>query len=144
MVEAKEGDTVKVHYKGMLENGEVFHDSKSNDQAPAELTLGEGNIIPGFEEAVKGMSPGDIITEDIFCEEAYGKRNEDLVDTIDRSELPEDLDPELGQQLQMKLQDGRQIPAVVTEKNESSIAIDANPPLAGHDLKFQIELIEIL
>ncbi len=143
MAEAQEGDKVKVHYKGMLEDGKVFDESRSGDRDPLEFTIGEGKIIPGFEEAVKGMSPGETSREKISCQEAYGQRREDLVVNLDRSELPDDLDPEPGQQLQMKQKDGRQLNVIVTDTDDSTVTVDANHPLADHDLEFDIELVGI-
>ncbi len=144
MTEAQEGDKVKVHYKGMLENGEVFDESRSEDRDPLEFTIGDGRIIPGFEEAVKGMNPGETSKEKIPSEKAYGQRRDDLVVTLDRNELPDDLDPQPGQQLQMKQKDGRQLSVLVTDSDDSTITVDANHPLADHDLEFEIELVEIL
>ncbi len=141
MTDAKEGDKVRVHYTGMLENGDVFDDSR--DREPLEFTIGEGRIIPGFEEAVKGMSPGDTSTETIPCEKAYGERSEDLVVSLEHSELPDDLDPDIGQQLQMEQKDGSRLNVIVTDRDESTITLDANHPLAGRDLEFQIEMVEI-
>ncbi len=144
MAEAKNGDTVKVHYKGMLKNGEVFDESRSGDREPLEFTIGEGKIIPGFEGAVKGMNPGETCEEEIPCDKAYGQRRDDLVVSLDRNELPDDLDPEVGQHLQLQQQDDSRVPVVVTDKTDSTLTVDANPPLAGQDLRFQIELVEIL
>ncbi len=138
---AKEGDKVRVHYTGRLENGDVFDDSR--DREPLEFTIGEGKIIPGFEEAVKGMSPGDTSTETIPCKKAYGERREDLVVSLERSELPDDIDPDIGQPLQMEQNDGSRLNVIVTDRDESTITLDANHPLAGRDLEFQIELVEI-
>jgi len=142
MTQAKEGDTVKVHYKGILSNGDVFDDS--HGRAPLEFTLGEGQIIPGFDNAVKGLTPGDTCTEKIPCDEAYGEIRDDLVASVERSNLPDEIDPEVGQRLQMQQQNGQRLNVVITEVDEESITVDANHPLSGEDLTFEIELIDIV
>ena len=141
MAEAQTGDTVKVHYKGMLEDGQVFDDSHNRE--PLEFTIGEGQVIPGFEDAVKGMSPGETETEEIPSDQAYGARREDLVAAIDRSALPDGMDPDVGQRLQMEQEGGQTLNVVVVDQDESSITVDANHPLAGKDLTFELELVEI-
>ncbi len=110
---------------------------------PIELTLGKGQLIPGFEEAVKGMQVGQSKTITIPSERAYGTHLDDLVMVIEREQLPENLDPEIGQQLQMKQPDGRTIVVIVTDVSETTITVDANHPLAGKGLTFEIELVEI-
>ena len=138
---ANDGDTVKVHYTGTLEDGTVFDTSRGRE--PLEFTLGEGNIIPGFEETVKGMQVGQTKTVTIPAEEAYGPHREDLVMVVERDTLPEDLNPVIGQKLQMKRPDGETAVVVVTDVSETTMTIDANHPLAGKDLTFEIELVEI-
>ncbi len=142
MAEAQSGDTVKVHYKGTMEDGEVFDESRGRE--PLEFTIGEGEVIPGFEEAVEGMSPGDTCEETIKCADAYGEKRDDLVAEIDRGELPEDMDPNVGQHLQMQQQGGQTLNVVVVDQDDASITVDANHPLAGHDLTFEIELMDIV
>jgi peptidylprolyl isomerase len=137
----KDGDTVRVNYIGTLEDGSIFDTSAGHE--PLEFTLGEGKIIPGFEEAVKGMEIGQSKTVTIPAKEAYGQHRDDLVVEIKREELPEGLNPEIKQQLQMRQTDGRAIVAIVTDVSESTITVDANHPLTGKDLTFQIELVEI-
>ncbi len=141
MSTAKTGDRVKVHYKGQLEDGQVFTDSRGND--PLEFTIGEKSVIPGFEEAVEGMDEGEKRTEKIPCDQAFGPRRDDLVASIDRDELPDDIDPQVGQQLQMQQDDGQDFTVMITDKDDSTITVDANHPLAGQDLTFEIELLEI-
>lgn len=141
MAEAQSGDTVKVHYKGTLEDGEVFDESRGRE--PLEFTIGEGQVIPGFEDAVEGMAPGETCEETIKSEDAYGEKRDDLVAKIDRGELPEDMDPEVGQHLQMQQEGGQTLNVVVVDQDDSSITVDANHPLAGHDLNFEIELMDI-
>ncbi len=140
-IQAKDGDTVRVHYTGTLEDGTVF--DSSVEREPLEFTLGEGTLITGFEEAVKGMQVGQSITVTIPAEEAYGPYLDDLVLVIERDQLPEDLDPEVGQQLQMQQTSDRTILVIVTDVSETTITVDANHPLAGKDLTFEIELVEI-
>lgn len=141
MSEAQEGNTVKVHYTGSLEDGTVFDSSEGRE--PLEFTLGEHKVIPGFEHAVVGMSPGDKKTEKISAEHAYGPRREDMILEIDRSQLPETIEPEVGLQLQMTTPDGQQVPVQVTELRDDKVKLDANHPLAGKNLVFNLEVIEV-
>ncbi|MDX1586422.1 MAG: peptidylprolyl isomerase [Balneolaceae bacterium] len=143
MSKAKEGDTVKVHYTGSLEDGSVFDSSKERDE-PLEFTLGQGQLIPGFEKAVEGMSVGDSTSVDIPSDEAYGDRRDDLEMEISREELPDNIEPEVGMQLQMQQQqNGKAIPVQITAVNDDTVTLDANHPLAGKDLKFDIEVVDI-
>lgn len=142
MSKVKEGDTVKVHYTGKLEDGTVFDSSRERD--PLEVTIGEGKLIPGFENAVLGMSEGDNTTVDISSDDAYGERRDDLELEVAKTDLPENIDPEVGMQLQMQRQeDGQAIPVQITDVTEEVVTLDANHPLAGKDLTFDIELLEI-
>lgn len=138
---AKRGDTVKVHYTGKLDDGTVF-DSSVN-QEPLEFTIGTGSIIPGFENAVLGMSPGDSKTEHIPADQAYGPYVEEMVVTVDRQQLPEGIQPEVGQQFQIQQSPDQIIPVIVTDVSDSKVTLDANHPLAGEDLTFDIELVAI-
>ena len=138
--QAKDGDTVQVHYTLKLEDGTVFETSIGGD--PLQFTIGEGQLIPGFEQAVVGMSPGESKTVEIPADEAYPYHDE-LVMVVDRDQLPEDLQPEVGQQLQIRQPDGQTILVKVIDVSESSVTLDANHPLAGKDLTFDIELVEI-
>lgn len=142
MPKVKEGDTVKVHYTGKLEDGSVFDSSVSRD--PLEVTLGEGKLIPGFEKAVVGLEVGDKTTANIVSADAYGERRDDLEVTIEREQLPEDIEPEVGMQLQLNQPNGQPVPVQITKVEEENIIIDANHPLAGKDLTFDIELVEII
>lgn len=139
----KDGDTVKVHYTGKLtEDGSVFDSSQDSD--PLEFTLGEGKLIPGFEKAVIGMEEGDDTTVDIPSEEAYGQRREDLELEVSKSDLPDNIDPQVGMQLQMQQQEnGQAIPVQITAVEDDYVKLDANHPLAGKDLTFEIELVEL-
>jgi peptidylprolyl isomerase len=138
---AKAGDTVQVHYTGKFDDGSVFDSSAGRE--PLEFTVGSGQVIPGFEQAVEGMAVGQTKTVTIPAAEAYGDRVAEAVLQVPREQLPPDLEPEVGQQLVMQSRDGRQIPIVVVEVTEDSITIDANHPLAGRDLTFEIELVSV-
>ncbi len=140
MSKVKDGDTVKVHYTGTLKNGEVFDSSK--DKEPLEFTLGEGQLIPGFEKAVVGMAVGDSATIDIPSDEAYGEEREDLIINVPKDQLPEDITPQVGMQLQVNQGNGQPIPVRIKEVGETELTLDANHPLAGQDLNFEIELVE--
>lgn len=141
MTQAKSGDTVKVHYIGKLDDGTVF--DSSGEHEPLEFTIGTGTIIPGFEQAVIGMSPGDSKTEIIPTDNAYGPYLEDMVLTVDRQQMPTEIEPELGQQLQLQHPTGGVIPVTITEISPETVTLDANHPLAGEDLTFDIQLVEI-
>ena len=141
MAGAKQGDVVKVHYTGKLEDGMVF--DSSAEREPMEFIIGEGQIIPGFEEAVIGLEPGNSTTTTVPPEKGYGPRRDELVVSVERAQLPEDMDPQVGQRLQSEQEDGQTIAFTVTETAEESITLDANHPLAGKDLTFEIELVEI-
>lgn len=144
MSKVKDGDTVKVHYTGTLtEEGTVF--DSSQDREPLEFTLGEGKLIPGFEKAVVGMKEGDETTVEIESGDAYGQRREDLELEVAKSDLPDNIEPEVGMQLQMQQQEnGQAIPVQITAVEDELVKLDANHPLAGKDLTFDIELIEIV
>jgi FKBP-type peptidyl-prolyl cis-trans isomerase 2 len=141
MAQAKPGDIVKIHYTGRLEDGTVF-DSSANRE-PLEFTLDGGQVIPGFEQAVLGMTPGESKTEKIPMDQAYGPHRPEMVLEVSRQQMPPELQPEVGQQLQVQQPDGQTIPVFVTEVTESTVTLDANHPLAGEDLTFDIELVEI-
>lgn len=141
MTEAQTGNTVKVHYTGKLEDGTVFDSSVGGE--PLSFAIGGGNIIVGFEEAVLGMSPGDSKTATIPSEKAYGPHRRELVMVVERQRMPEDLSLAIGQQLQISQSNGQNIPVTVTEVSESMVTLDANHPLAGEDLIFDIELVAI-
>jgi len=142
MVQAKPGDTVKIHYTGKLDDGTVF--DSSADREPLEFTLSGGQVIPGFEQAVVGMAPGESKTEKIPMEQAYGPYRQEMVIQVNREQLPPDLDPEVGLQLQIQQPNGQAIPVLVTEVTTAKVTLDANHPLAGEDLTFDIELVEIV
>jgi peptidylprolyl isomerase len=141
MAQAQHGDTVKVHYTGKLDDGTVF--DSSTDREPLEFTIGSGNIIPGFEKAVVGMSQGESKTEIIPTEQAYGPYVEEMVVTIDRQQMPAEIEPEVGQQLHIQQPDGQLLPVMITDVSDSTVTLDANHPLAGENLTFDIQLVEI-
>ena len=135
------GNNIKVHYHGRLHDGTVF--DSSNGRAPLEFTVGSGSVIKGFDEGVKGMSVGDKKTIEIPFLEAYGAEDPSMIIEFPKAQLPEDLQPEPGMQLTMNNTAGEQFPVVVTEVNPDSIILNANHPLAGKDLIFDLELVEI-
>jgi peptidylprolyl isomerase len=141
MEKAKADDTVKVHYTGKFEDGTVFDSSEGRD--PLEFTLGKGMVIPGFEAAAMGMSPGETKTVNIPAEEAYGPRREDMVMEVARASMPPEIQPEVGQVLQIGQSQDQMLQVMVTQVTEESVVLDANHPLAGMDLVFEIELLEI-
>ena len=139
---AKEGDLVKVHYTGKLKDARIF--DSSQDAQPLEVTLGSGQVIPGFEKAVVGMSVGDAKTVEIAADEAYGPYREELVVEVDQERVPDDLTLKVGQQLVLRQAEGPPIRVTVTEMSEKSVTLDANHPLAGEDLTFEVRLMEIV
>jgi peptidylprolyl isomerase len=171
MAQAKAGDKVRVHYTGTLEDGSVFDTSEgSGDQpqdqscgcgnrkeveasgcgcdsqatGPLEFVIGAGNLIPKFEAAVIGLEPGQSVTISISADDAYGQRADEMVAVIERSEIPAEINPEPGHQMEVILEDGSPLPVLVTEVTDTTITLDGNHPLAGRDLTFAIRLVEIL
>ena len=141
MSKAQKGNTVKVHYTGKLADGTVFDSSVGRQ--PLEFTIGEGMMIKGFENAVEGLSIGDKTIAQLKPEEAYGTRQDNLVFDFPKEKFPEEINPEVGMQLSMSQQDGKQVPVVVTEIEEKHVKLDANHPLAGKELVFEIEMVGI-
>jgi peptidylprolyl isomerase len=141
MSSAGSGSTVKVHYTGTLEDGNVFDSSRDRD--PIEFIIGDGQMIPGFEKAVTGMKVGDAKTVKISASEAYGAHRDELVIKIDRSQFPDNIVPIAGLQLSLKSPEGQIVNAVITSVEADTVMLDANHPLAGKDLTFDIELMEI-
>jgi peptidylprolyl isomerase len=142
MNKAKNGDTVKVHYTGKLEDGEVFDTSK--DREPLEFTIGGGSVIPGFENGIIGMEIGSKKVVTIPPEDAYGKKHEELILKVNKSEFPENITPALGMELQLRYKDKTSVRAVVTDIMKENVTLDANHPLAEKTLIFDIELVEIV
>lgn len=138
---AQLGDTVTVHYTGRRSDDTVFDSSR--DREPLEFTIGAGQVIPGFEEAVVGMQPGEHKTATIPADQAYGAYQEDLVLEVDRGQFPPGADPQVGQQFQVGFPDGQSGIVTVREVSGDMITLDANHPLAGEDLHFDLDLIAI-
>lgn len=141
MSQAKAGDSVKIHYTGTLDDGTQFDSSAGRE--PLAFELGSGQVIPGFEKAVEGMAVGDNKSVNIPPEDAYGPHNEQMVQEVPRSALPDDLTPEVGMGLQAQGPDGQVANLVVTSVQDDSITVDGNHPLAGKALNFAIELVSI-
>lgn len=142
MTQAKTGDTVKVHYTGTLEDGSQFDSSVGSE--PLQFTIGQGQLIPGFEKCVVEMTVGEKRSIQLPPEEAYGEKREDLILTFDRSQLPQDVEPRVGLILQARQENGSLISMAITAVAETTVEVDANAPLAGKTLNFDIELMEIV
>jgi FKBP-type peptidyl-prolyl cis-trans isomerase 2 len=142
MTQAKQGDTVKVHYTGKLEDGTVFDTSRTRH--PLQFKLGNGQVIEGFEQAVAGMNVGEFKTTTIPVEKAYGPRKDDMVVTVKRDQLPSDVKPNVGQRLEITQENNQNMLVTVTDLTDSTITLDANHPLAGKALTFELELVSIL
>lgn len=142
MTEAKMGDVVRINYTGRLTNGTQFDSSVGKE--PLEFTLGLGQVIKGLEAHVAGMEAGDKSTVTIPCEQAYGTHRPEAIQTLDRAKVPSGIDVRVGTQLQARTADGGLMPITVVELDESSVKVDANHPLAGQDLVFDVELVEVV
>jgi peptidylprolyl isomerase len=142
MTTAKTGDTVRINYTGKLTDGTEFDSSAGRE--PLQFTLGEGQVIPGLEAHVEGMEPGTKSTVTIPPEAAYGPRRPEAVQTVARSSVPAGIDLDVGTQLQARTSDGGLLPITVVEVDEESVKVDANHPLAGQDLVFDVELVDIV
>jgi peptidylprolyl isomerase len=140
-MQARRGDTVHVHYRGTLNDGTEFDSSASGE--PLTFTLGEGRVIPGFESAIEGMSTGERKTERIPVEHAYGARREELVFKVEREQMPQGTEVEVGDMLQVGFPDGGSAAVQVVALDDVSVTLDANHPLAGRDLTFELELVSI-
>ena len=140
-MKAKDGDTVKVNYTGKLKDGTVF--DKNEKDNPLQFTIGSGQIIKGFNDAVINMETGEKKTVEISQDMAYGPYMKDMVITVDREHLPKDMNPKVNEQLYVEGNDGRKLLVTVVKTEKDSITLDANHPLAGKDLIFDIELIDI-
>jgi peptidylprolyl isomerase len=141
MQQVKAGDTVKVHYHGRLTDGTTFDSSEGRE--PLEFKVGSGQVIKGFDDGVTGMEVGQKKTINIPVDEAYGAKNEEMVVNFPRANFPEDLNPEVGMQLNMTNGSGQVIPVVIVEVGEEEVILDANHPLAGQELVFDLELVSI-
>lgn len=140
MAEAKKGDAVKVHYTGKHTDGEVFDSSVGKE--PLSVTIGSGQVIEGFDAALVGMEVGDSKTVEIPASKAYGEVQKELIIQVPTTQVPPDLNPEVGMKLEMGGTNGEVLMVVVVEITDSYVTLDANPPLAGKDLIFDIELVE--
>lgn len=141
MQQVKSGDKVKVHYHGKLRSGETFDSSQGRE--PLEFTVGSGQVIKGFDQGVMGMQVGDKRTIEIEVQDAYGAKQDEMIIEFPKNQFPPDMKPEKGMQLMMNNGSGQSFPVTVTEVKEESVILDANHPLAGQDLIFDIELVEI-
>ncbi len=141
MQQVKNGDKVKVHYHGKLTDGTTFDSSEGRE--PLEFQVGKGDVIPGFDEGVTGMAVGDKKTVTIPAEEAYGPVQEEMIMEFPIDRFPPEMKPEVGMQLNLSDQNGEQFPVIVADVKEEVVILDANHPLAGKDLVFDLELVEI-
>lgn len=141
MQQVKSGDTVKVHYHGKLTDGTTFDSSEGRE--PLEFEVGSGSVIAGFDSGVTGMQVGEKKTINIPVDEAYGQKQEDLFMEFPLDRFPTEVTPEVGMQLNMNNGEGQNFPVTISEVNEDSVILDANHPLAGEDLTFDLELVEI-
>ena len=142
MKSVEKGDKVKVEYTGKLEDGTVF-DSSEKHGAPLEFEVGAGQVISGFDEAIVGMKKDEEKKITLAPEDAYGERNEELIKDIPKESFPQDQEIKPGMVFMMKVPDGRQFPAVISEVKDNAVTVDLNPPLAGKTLVFEIKLLEI-
>lgn len=141
MQQAKSGDTVHVHYTGTLDDGSIFDSSK--DREPLEFKIGGGQVIPGFENGVEGMSIDETKTIHIPCAEAYGELREDLIGVVPKDQFPPEITPEVGMPLQIPQPNGMPLMVTITKISENDVTLDANHPLAGKDLNFELTLVKI-
>jgi len=138
---AAPGDNVKVNYEGFLEDGTLF--GSSRETGPVEFTVGEGRLIPAFESAVVGMEEGETKSVSMEAAEAFGERKEELIHTINKDQLPSNIDPQIGKAIEIHTGQGDNVRVLITDVSEDSLTIDANHPLAGKKINFDIELVEI-
>jgi len=141
MSNAKQGDTVRIHYKGTLDDGSVFDSSEGRD--PLEFAVGSGMIIPGLDKAIPGMVIGDKKVVNVPCAEAYGEMNPDARQAVPRDQFPDNIPMEIGTQLQMQGPNGQAMVVTIAEVGEAEVTLDANHALAGKDLTFAIEMVGI-
>ncbi len=141
MTQVKSGDTVRIHYTGTLTDGTTFDSSDGRD--PLEFTIGSGQIIPGLEKAIPGMEVGEKKRVEIPADEAYGQPNPQAMQSVPRTEIPDNIPLDLGTQLQVQTPTGQVMPVTVVEVTEEQVTLDANHPLAGKDLVFDFELVAI-
>ncbi|RYY96725.1 MAG: peptidylprolyl isomerase [Chitinophagaceae bacterium] len=142
MQQVQNGDKIRVHYHGKLRSGETFDSSEGRE--PLEFTVGSGQVIRGFDEGVKGMQPGEKRTVEIPVGDAYGEKSEEMLFEFPKNQFPDNMQAEVGMQLMMNNGQGQQFPVTISEVREDSVLLDANHPLAGQDLIFDLELVEIV
>lgn len=142
MTTAQTGDIVRINYSGRLVDGTEF--DSSTGRAPLEFTLGEGQVIRGLEDHVAGMEPGERSTVTIPAVAAYGPRRDEAIQRLDRAKLPAGVDVRVGTQLKARTADGGLLPITVVALDDSSVTVDANHPLAGQDLVFEVEVVEVV
>jgi peptidylprolyl isomerase len=138
---ARQGDTVHVHYTGRLDDGTVFDSSEGKQ--PLQFVLGTGHVIPGFEKAVEGLAVGESVTTQIPPEDAYGHHSDELVLAVPRDRFADNVSPQVGQRFEMTTGDGQRTPVTVTEVQDKTVTVDANHPLAGRQLNFDLKLVRI-
>ncbi len=139
--QAKDGDTVQIHYTGRLDDNTVFDSSAG--KSPLEFKLGSGEVIQGFDDAITGMRIGEKKTTSIPADKAYGQHQAEMVMEVERDQFPSEIVPEMGQKIQLEQPNGQEVIVVVIAVNDTKVTLDANPPLAGQDLTFDLELVEI-
>lgn len=152
MKKAQQGDRVRIHFTGTLEDGTVFDSTEQEcdcedcgcDEGPFEMVIGEGELLPELEEALVGLAPGEEKTVQIAADDAYGPYDDELVLVVGRGDFPADITPEVGQTLEVTDEEGDAYPVTVVEVEGEEVTLDANHPLAGEDLTFAIRLLEIL
>lgn len=142
MTDVKTGDTVRIHYTGTLEDGTTFDSSQGRD--PLEFTVGSGQIIPGLDDAMPGLTVGETTTVEVPHDKAYGPHNPDAQQAVPRAQIPDEIPTAPGTQLQMRAPDGSAVPVTVIEERPDEIVLDANHPLAGKDLTFEVTVLEIV
>jgi peptidylprolyl isomerase len=141
MKQAQSGDRVTFHYTGTLRDGSEFDSSAGRD--PLEVTIGTGSLLPAVEAALIGMAPGENKKVEVPCEEAYGPRREELVSVVAKEQIPDEIELEVGKALQAKRPDGEALRLVIAELREETVVLDANHPLAGEDLQFELKMLEV-
>jgi FKBP-type peptidyl-prolyl cis-trans isomerase 2 len=142
MTKAQEGNTVTVHYTGTLNDGNTFDSSQGRD--PLSFQIGNGQVIPGFESGIVGMTEGETKTIHILSEQAYGDRKDEALQTVAKTQFPGDFSPAIGETVSGKTGDGENFQAKVVSEQDDSFTIDFNHPLAGEDLTFKVELVSIV
>jgi len=141
MEKAKDGDTVSIHYTGMLESGEVFETTKERN--PIEITLGNRRVVPGIEKGILGMTVGETKTFEVAPEQGFGKRMQEFKTAVKRDDLPEQITPVIGQPLKVEQRDGDSFVMFISDMDEDTVTLDVNHPLAGQTLTFTVELLAL-